>query len=141
MADYKLVISDPKTGKSYQKEAKEPDSKSLSGLQIGDKVKGETIDMAGYEFEITGGSDFAGFPMRKDVKGILRKKILAVKGTGLAQKDKGIRVKKLVAGNTISEKTAQINLKVIKYGKEPLEPKEEKAEEKKEPAEKAEETK
>ena len=46
----------------------------------------------------------------------------------------GMRSRKTVAGNTIFEKTAQINLKVTKQGKEPLpmpEPKEAKAEEKK----------
>jgi len=98
------------------------------GLKIGDKVKGEVLDFAGYEFDITGGSDSCGFPMRKDVSGTLRKKILSVKTLGLKIKDHGIRKRKTVAGNTIYDKTAQINLKIVKYGKAPLEaPKEEAA--------------
>ena len=102
------------------------------GLKIGDNVKGEVLNLAGYEFQITGGSDFAGFPMRSDVPGILRKKVYAVSGIGLKKKEKGLKQRKTVAGNIIYDKTAQVNLKVVKEGKGPLgedKPKEEKAEE------------
>lgn len=122
MAEIKVVLSNPKTGKSYQKVLKDEDSKRLMGLKIGDKLKGESIDLAGYEFEITGGSDFAGFPMRKDVQGIGRKKILATQGVGLRKKRnaRGVKIRKSVASNTIYEKTAQVNMKVLKEGKMPL---------------------
>lgn len=122
--EFKLVISDPKTGKSMSKEVKEPDSKRFSGMKIGDKVKGELIDMQGYEFEITGGSDYAGFPMRKDIPGTSRKRILAVSGVGLRKsKRKGSKQRKTVAGNTIYEKTAQVNLKILKHGNAAPDPK------------------
>ena len=121
MAEFKLVIGDPKTKKSFQKVVSADNSKSFLGKKIGDKFKGESIDMAGYEFEITGGSDYCGFPMRKDVPGILRKRILAVSGIGLKEGRKGMRQRKSVAGNTIYERTAQINVKVLKEGKAPLE--------------------
>lgn len=134
MVDFKIVINDPKTGKSYQKELKDLDSKALIGQKIGAKVKGEVMDMTGYEFELCGGSDFAGFPMRADVKGSLRKKILAVEGIGLSKKGHGIRTRKSVVGNTVGENTAQVNLKIIKYGKEPLEKKEETPKEEKKEA-------
>ncbi len=103
------------------------DVKPLLGKKIGDTFKGELIDMPGYEFEITGGSDNAGFAMRKDVEGSSRKKILAVKGVGLRKKAKGLKQRKTVAGNTIYQGTAAINVKVLKEGKTPLfeEPKEE----------------
>lgn len=132
MAEIKVVLSNPKTGKSYQKVLKDEDSKRVMGLKIGDTVKGEMMNLTGYEFEITGGSDFAGFPMRADVPGFGRKKILATHGIGIKKKRKwaGVRRKKNVAGNLIYEKTAQINMKVIKEGKMPLG--EEKAEEPKE---------
>ena len=122
MAEIKVVLSNPKTGKSYQKVLKDEDSKRLMGLKIGDKIKGETMDLAGYEFEVTGGSDFAGFPMRKDVQGIGRKKILATEGVGLRKKRnaRGVKIRKSVASNTIYEKTAQVNMKVLKEGKMPL---------------------
>ena len=41
--------------------------------------------------QITGGSDNCGFPMRADVHGTGRKRILGVKGVGQSQKAKGIR--------------------------------------------------
>jgi len=134
MAEIKVVLSNPKTGKSYQKVLKDEDSKRLMGLKIGDKLKGESIDLAGYEFEITGGSDFAGFPMRRDVQGIGRKKILATHGVGLRKKRnaRGVKIRKSVASNTIYDKTAQVNMKVLKEGKMPLGEEKKKEEEKKE---------
>jgi len=120
MTDFRLVISNPKTGISVQKELKDPASKKLIGMKISDKVKGELIDMTGYEFEITGGSDNCGFPMRKDVSGSARKRILAVSGIGIKSKIAGMKTRKSVCGNTIHAKIVQINLKVIKEGKEPI---------------------
>jgi len=135
MAEFKLTISDPKTGKSIQREAKEADAAPFVGKKIGDKIAGEVINLTGYEFEITGGSDNCGFPMRRDVRGPARAKILAIKGVGIQTvKGKGIRQRKTVRGNTISDAVVQINLKVIKQGKEDIfgGAKEGEAEEKKE---------
>jgi small subunit ribosomal protein S6e len=150
MVDIKLVINNPKTGKSFQQDIKDEISKQFLGKKIGDKIKGEILDYTGYEFELTGGSDKSGFPMRKDVEGTIKKKILAVEGTGLKKKTsktkkgkmrfKGIKQRKTVAGNTIGQSTSQINLKIIKEGKEKIaqlepvkeEPKAEVKEEKKE---------
>jgi len=121
--ELKIVISEPKTGKSYQKIVKDADAKRFAGLKIGDVVRGEIMNLPGYQFEITGGSDFAGFPMRKDLPGTLRKKILAVSGIGVKKKRRGMKQRKTVAGNTVHEKTSQVNLKVVKEGKAPLEEK------------------
>lgn len=118
--EIKIVLSNPKTGKSYQKILKDTEAKAFMGLKIGDTVRGEILNLPGYEFQITGGSDYAGFPMRSDVPGILRKRIYAVSGVGIRKKEKGLKQRKTVAGNTIYEKTAQVNLKVIKEGKLPL---------------------
>lgn len=118
MVTYKLVISDPKTGLSAQREVKDPESKAFMGKKIGQSIKGDLFGLAGYDFLITGGSDFCGFPMRADVSGIARKRILAVSGVGIKKKGKGIRQRKTVCGNTIYAQTAQINLKVSAYGKE-----------------------
>lgn len=136
MAEFKLVIGDTKSGKCYQKEVKDDAAGKFLGLKIGDKLAGELIDLPGYEFEVTGGSDYCGFPMRFDVVGSTRKQIFTVKGVGIKNKKhrpnpkkkgwrtmEGMRRKKTVAGNTIFEKTAQINLKVLKHGKDPLETK------------------
>lgn len=116
MAEFKVVISDPKTGLTVQREVKDPAAKAFLGLKIGDAVKGEAIDLQGYEFEITGGSDFCGFPMRKDVLGVGRKKILSYVGTGVRKQEKGMLQRKTVCGNTIHAKIAQVNLKAVKAG-------------------------
>ena len=117
---FKIVISDPKTKKAWQIER---DAPSLVGLKIGQKIDGSMIGLNGFTLEITGGSDKAGFPMRRDVDGTARKKILITKGIGFRGrkkikkkifKVKGMRRRKSIRGNTISEEIAQINLKVIK---------------------------
>jgi len=130
----KIVVSEPKSGKSKQMELSDEQSESLYNMKIGQKLEGNLVGLEGYELEIRGGSNDSGFPMRKDVEGNDRKKILAISGVGLKSRGKGIRTRKSVAGNTIGEKTAQVNLKVIKLGKENI------FEEKKEET-KAEETK
>ncbi|MAG08448.1 30S ribosomal protein S6e [Candidatus Woesearchaeota archaeon] len=149
MVDFKLTISE-KTGKSYQTVINEPDSKTFIGKSIGDKIKGEIINLTGYELLITGGSDSSGFPMRRDVRGSARKKILAVSGVGLKKKEKGIKQRKTVCGNTVHANISQINLNVVKAGSKKLadvfgskegEKKEEKAPEKETKEEKKEEKK
>lgn len=135
MVDLRIVISDPKTGKSVQREVKEEHRKPFHGLRLGDKVRGELMDLTGFEFTLTGGSDDSGFPMRKDVQGFAKKQILAAKGVGIRENLKnGLKIRKTVAGNTVGPQTAQLNLKIEKAGKENIFPKKEaaKAEEKKE---------
>lgn len=127
--DMKINIAD-KSGKCVKKELKDEQASVFYNKKIGDKVNGELIDMPGYEFEISGGSDYCGFPMRKDVNGILRKGILTTTGLGNNYNRKGMRLRRTVAGNTIYNRTSQLNLKVIKHGPEPF-IKEAKAEEKK----------
>lgn len=134
MVDLRVVISDPKTGKSVQRIVKEENRKPFYGLKLGDKVKGELLDLTGFEFMLTGGSDDSGFPMRRDVQGTMKKRILALGGVGIRKNlKKGQRVRKTVSGNTVGLQTAQLNLKIEKAGKEDIFPKKEetKTEEKK----------
>lgn len=131
MVSFKVVIG-TKEGKCLQKEVTEPDANAFLGKKIGDTVAGEVLGFPGYEFVITGGSDYAGFPMRPDIPGVGRKRILAVEGIGLRKIAKGIRVRKTVCGNTIHPKISQINLKVTKAGSTPLPMPEPKPKEKKE---------
>lgn len=121
--------------KGKSKTVEVADLKAFSGKKIGDTVKGEAIDMPGYEFQITGGSDTAGFPMRLDVEGAQKRKIFAISGTGLRKKAKGIKQKKTVGGNTVGASISALNLKVVKEGKQKLfeEPKAEEPEVKEEP--------
>lgn len=116
--EFKLAIGD-KTG-TYKAEIKEADAEKLVGKKISDKFKGELLGLAGYEFEITGGSDNAGFPMRRDVDGPTRKKAVLTGGVGFHSKRKGLRRRKSVRGNTISGDIVQVNCKVIKAGTKKL---------------------
>ena len=111
---FKVVVSDPKTRKSVQKDVEEH---NLMGKKIGEKIKGDLLGMEGYELEITGGSDKEGFPMRPDIHGTIRKKVLLAFGPGFHPLKEGQRKKKSVRGNTIADDIAQINTKVVVYGK------------------------
>ena len=96
------------------------DTKKVSGLKLGDTFKGELVDLPGYEFMITGGANSSGFPMRRDVDGTQKRRILAVQGVGIKKKAKGIKQKKTVAGNTVGAKTSMLNVKAVKEGKDDL---------------------
>lgn len=121
MVGFKLVIG-LTNGRCVQKEVQEPQANALLGKRLGETVSGDELGFAGYEFTITGGSDHCGFPMRRDVPGTARKRILAVEGVGLRKGAQGIRIRKTVCGNTIHANTVQVNLKVLKEGKESLAP-------------------
>ncbi|MFH1801817.1 MAG: S6e family ribosomal protein [archaeon] len=125
----KLNISEKE--KSWKLEV-EPEV--LSGRSIGDKIPGKQLkpELDGYELEITGGTDFAGFPMDGDVEGIGMKKQLFTKGWGMHSKPKGdkkkqpkvtggLRLRKTVRGRTVFEKTLQVNMQVLKTGSKKLE--------------------
>jgi len=120
MVEFKLTIANPKTGKCYQRTVGDPNSKNLIGMKIGDILKGEAVDLPGYEFVITGGSDYCGFPMRKGI-GSRRKRILVIKSVGFKGGRKGERRRKTICGDKIHEKISQVNLKITKEGKAKLE--------------------
>ena len=114
------IVLGTKDGKSFQKELSEEQVQQMIGMKIGDAVKGDMLDLEGYEFIITGGSDNSGTPMRRDVEGPGKRRILAVEGVGLRKTRHGMRKRKTVSGNTVSEQISQLNLKVTKEGKTPL---------------------
>jgi len=93
----------------------------FEGMKIGDIIKGGLIGFPNYEFKITGGSDASGFPMRKDVHGPVKKRILVSKrGIGYRPTRKGQKRRKMVRGNEISYDMTLLNLKVVKYGEAEL---------------------
>ncbi len=116
----KLVISDPKTGKAFQREIGE-EASMFYGLKIGDEVDLSPIGLTGYKAKITGGTDRDGFPMRPDVHGTGRKKVLLSGGPGVRRLKKGERVRKTVRGNTVAEDIEQLNLVITTHGEKPLE--------------------
>ena len=117
----KIVISEAKTGKTYQAELEKGKEASLIGLKIGDSFDGGVTGAAGYKLKIMGGSDKDGYPMRSDVSGSRRVKILLSDAPGFRPKNKGERRRKKVRGNSISEATAQLNAVVLESGEKKLE--------------------
>ncbi|MBI4176331.1 MAG: 30S ribosomal protein S6e [Candidatus Aenigmarchaeota archaeon] len=112
---FKVVVSDPKTRKAYQKEVDHGTS-GLIGRKIRDKVPGDFFGLKGYELEITGGSDREGFPMRRDVEGQGRKRLLLAGAPGFHPRIEGQRKRKSTRGNTISQEIIQVNAKIVKHG-------------------------
>lgn len=109
MTNFKLTVSDIK-GKSVTKELKDNDANPLLGLEIGKEADAAIVGLKG-KLKITGGSDKSGVPMRSDVHGAARKRVLLSKGVGLQDAEIGQRVRKLMRGNTISEEIYQVNCK------------------------------
>jgi small subunit ribosomal protein S6e len=115
MVDFKVVVNDIKNGKTHQVPVSGHHANSLIGKKIGDEVDGIFISLPGYKLQITGGTDKNGFSMRNDLPGIGRRRLLLSKGQCFNAKEKGIRRKKSVRGNTINQDIVQINMKVTKY--------------------------
>lgn len=112
---FKINISDK--GKTLKAET---DNEAFIRMKIGDKISGDLVsaDLDGYELEITGTSDIAGFPgIKGEIGGQLRGLLLTKEDKGMnTTRPRGLRLKKTVRGEEISEKTAQINMKVQKEG-------------------------
>jgi small subunit ribosomal protein S6e len=121
MVEFKAVINDVKTGKSYQATVAGHHANSLIGKKIGDVVDGIFVSLPGYKLTIAGGSDKDGVPMRSDLPGVRRKNILLTEGTGFDAPEDGMRRRKLVRGNTVSPDTTQINMTITTAGSKAVE--------------------
>jgi ribosomal protein S6E (S10) len=126
-------INVAKNGKTYKVES---ENEELTNHSIGETIDGSLIsqDLAGYELEITGTSDKAGFCGLKTIEGPrLHKKLLSYE-TGMHTRPKkegkrartnktpkGLRLRKTVRGREVSSFTVQINTKVLKEGKKKFE--------------------
>jgi small subunit ribosomal protein S6e len=124
---FKINISE-KSGKTYHLEL---ESEELLEKELHDKINGKEIspELGGYEFEITGASDSAGFTSLESVEGAGLKRVLLSYGKGMHKrprregkkpvsnfKPKGLRMRKTVRGKVISPAIVQINLKILKEG-------------------------
>jgi len=109
LTNFKITISDIK-GKSISKELKDSDANPLLGLQLGNETDAAIVGLSG-KLKLTGGSDKSGVPMRNDVHGAARKRVLLSKGVGLQDAETGQRKRKLMRGNTLSEEIYQVNCK------------------------------
>jgi small subunit ribosomal protein S6e len=118
MAKFKIVISDPDTGKSKSVESEGPRAVPLIGRKLGEVVDGSVVGMSGYKLKITGGSDKDGFPMRPNVHGGVRTSVILTEGVGFHPSRGGERRRKTLRGKTITEDIIQINMKVLERPKE-----------------------
>lgn len=116
MVEFKAVIADPKKGKTYQTVVSGHHANSLIGKKIGDEFDGIFVSLPGFKLILTGGSDKNGFPMRKDIHGMKRTKILVSKGLGFNPDKKGMRKRKTLCGDTISPDIVQVNMKITHHG-------------------------
>ncbi len=109
MAQFKLVISDPK-GKTISQDLKDRAAQPLLGTRIGGIVDSSVIGIEGGKIKITGGSDKAGTPMRSDVHGGVKKYVLLSTGVGNRSE---ARLRKLVRGNMVTEEIYQLNCLLV----------------------------
>ena len=112
---YKINVSHK--GRTFKAEV---DNEDFIQMKIGEKAEGSMVspELEGYSLEITGTSDIAGFPGIKGETGQqLRKLLLTKDDLGMNEtRPQGLRLKKSVRGEEISDKTMQINMKVLKEG-------------------------
>ncbi|AFL67309.1 30S ribosomal protein S6e [Desulfurococcus amylolyticus] len=88
-------------------------TQAITGLKIGDYIDGSIIGLKGVKLAITGGSDISGFPMRPDISGPVKKKVLLSGPPGFHPEEDGERRRKTVRGNTIAPDIVQINTKIV----------------------------
>lgn len=122
MPTFKLVLSDPLSGRARQFEIKDPLASRFIGLRIGDEIDGSILKdyitlPPGFKIKITGGSGVEGAPMVPYVSGPVKKYVLLSHPPGYHPPKKGMRKRKLVRGDTISDTIVQINA-VIVYPKD-----------------------
>jgi len=120
MTEFKAVINDPRDGKTYQTVVTGHHANSLIGRKIGDEFDGIFVGLPGYKLLILGGSDNSGFPMKPEIPGSRRRRILLSKSIGFKPTKHGQRKKKMIRGNTISAEMIQINMKITAFGSKPL---------------------
>ena len=121
MVEFKIVVNDTKNGKSHSILVSGHHANSLIGKKIHDEVDGIFVSLPGYKLQITGGTDKNGFPMRTDLPGTIRRRLLLSESLGFKPKDSGVRKKKSVRGNTINQDVVQINMKVVKHSSKLIE--------------------
>lgn len=108
LTQFKIIISDKK-GKSVSKELKDKEAQPLVGLRVGEIIDSSVVGIPSGKIQLRGGSDKSGTPIRSDVHGGVKKYVLLSKGSGMRDNREGIRKRKLVRGNMITEEIYQIN--------------------------------
>jgi len=123
MAKFKVIISDPETGKSRFVEVEGAQVVPLIGRKLGEVIDGSVVKVSGYKLKITGGSDKDGFPMRPNVHGGVRVRAILSEGVGFHPSQRGERQRKTLRGDVITEDIVQINVKIVEKPKKAEKPK------------------
>jgi small subunit ribosomal protein S6e len=118
MAKFKVIVSDSEVGTSSIVELEEARATPLIGRKIGEVIDGAIVNLPGYKAQIRGGSDKDGFPMRPSVHGGVRRRVVLSGGVGFNPQSEGVRRRKTVRGNVITDEIVQINLKITEKPKE-----------------------
>jgi small subunit ribosomal protein S6e len=113
MAEFEVVVGDPETGETFQREVDGQDANRFLGREVGDEVGGDAVGLSGFTVEITGGSDETGRPMREDVSGTRLKELLLEGGVGFNPSRDGERKRITVRGREVDDDVAQINVSVV----------------------------
>jgi len=113
MAKFKIIVSDPETGKSQSLELDETQASPLISRKLGEVIDGAVVKLSGYKLKITGGSDKDGFPMRPNIHGGVRVGAILSEGVGFHSSNKGERKRKTLRGNVITDSIVQVNMKIV----------------------------
>jgi len=117
MAKFKIIVSDPETGKSQALEVEGARAVPIVGRRLGEIIEGTSVGMPGYKLRISGGSDKDGFPMRPNIHGGVRVSVILSEGTGFHPSRAGERQRKTLRGNVVTEDIVQVNMKVVEKPK------------------------
>lgn len=121
MAKFKIIVSDPETGKSQSIEVEDAQAGPFIGRKLGEVIDGAALKLSGNKLKITGGSDKDGFPMRPNIHGGIRIGAILSEGVGFHPTEDGERRRKTLRGNVITDAIVQINMKIVEKpkGKKP----------------------
>jgi small subunit ribosomal protein S6e len=120
MVEFKVVVSDPKSGRAYNVDASGGAAGAIVGKSIGDEIDAGTLGLAGYKILITGASDRTGITAKKGIPGAGRRKLLLAGGIGFHPVMDGERRRKTIRSNEITQDFVQINTQVTAYGEKTL---------------------
>jgi small subunit ribosomal protein S6e len=105
-----------KSGKTYQVDVPAEKEHFLVGKKIGEEIDAGFIGLAGWTIRLSGGSDTSGIPMRHDVHGQRRERVMLSSGPGYKPSKKGARLKKSVRGDTYGQEVVQVNATAVTEG-------------------------
>lgn len=112
-----LIISDPETGTSQKVELEDARMTPLIGRRIGEVLDGSVANLPGHRIQLTGGCDKDGIPMRPDVHGGVKARVVLSGGVGYKPKNRGERRRVTVRGNIVTADTTFLNFKVVEKPK------------------------